>query len=211
MKYKVENGFATTGCKDAVGDYEIPFEWWSRKYEYPWVAAQMCKGDVVLDAGCGISHFFKYWLSDNCKQVVALDGDKRILDMEDRDNLKFVFSGIEHMPLDDDTFDKVICVSVLEHTGDTMHLILDEFARVLKPTGRLVVTLDIPTIELTTWQEAVEQSRFEIDEKGKNSLSWDEPEDILIEPRVMTNAAGARVRVSSKSRKVFCCSLLLKD
>jgi SAM-dependent methyltransferase len=49
---------------------------------------------------------------------------------------------LQKLPFADDGFDAVCCISVLEHTSNYGE-ILDEFARVLRPGGLLVLTFDL--------------------------------------------------------------------
>lgn len=56
--------------------------WWSRPYEYEWARRFARPDDVVLDAACGISHPFKFWLAEHCREVHACDWDERILSEE---------------------------------------------------------------------------------------------------------------------------------
>ena len=56
--------------------------WWSRPYEYEWARQFARSSDVVLDAACGISHPFKFWLTEHCREVHACDWDERILSEE---------------------------------------------------------------------------------------------------------------------------------
>jgi SAM-dependent methyltransferase len=57
-------------------------------------------------------------------------------------HVKFVEGWLQKLPFDDKSFDAVCCISVLEHTGNYGE-ILDEFARVLRPGGLLVLTFDL--------------------------------------------------------------------
>src|SRR5207237_1546339 len=57
-------------------------------------------------------------------------------------SVRFIEGVLQKIPLADDSFDAVCCISVLEHTGNYGE-ILDEFARVLRPGGLLVITFDL--------------------------------------------------------------------
>ena len=144
--------------------FPLPSHWWSRYYEYAW-AAEFCKPtDVVLDAACGIAHPFKFWLAEHCKAVHALDKDERILDREaisaemraaygidnielteEFDMKNFKQGDITVLPYRSNMFDKIFCISVLEHIPDADKAkALAEFCRVLKKAGQIILTLDYP-------------------------------------------------------------------
>jgi SAM-dependent methyltransferase len=56
--------------------------------------------------------------------------------------VRFVEGLLQKLPFADDSFDAICCISVLEHTGNYGE-ILDEFARVLRGGGLLVLTFDL--------------------------------------------------------------------
>jgi ubiquinone/menaquinone biosynthesis C-methylase UbiE len=54
-------------------------------------------------------------------------------------------------------FDIVYCISVLEHLRHVdQDLSLKEFARVIKPGGRVALTFDYPTVDLQQLYRAAE-------------------------------------------------------
>lgn len=150
--------------------------WWSRLYEYEWAKNFAGPSDVVLDAACGICHPFKFYLSDVCKEVYACDLDKRVasprLILEDIKQtfgqevryvsdsyfkkIKFSHCDITNLPYDDKKFDKLFCVSVLEHLEPTqVKLALEQFKRVIKDDGLIILTIDYPTLQLNVLQSAI--------------------------------------------------------
>ncbi|MDQ0284947.1 ubiquinone/menaquinone biosynthesis C-methylase UbiE [Desulfofundulus luciae] len=150
--------------------FPLPPYWWSRFYEYEW-ARQFCEpADVALDAGCGICHPFKFYLADVCREVHACDIDERILSpgailsdilkdfgydaarffpMKYFKRISYVKASITDLPYEDKKFDKIYCISVIEHLPlkDIM-LSLKEFRRTLKDDGLLLLTLDYPSVDL---------------------------------------------------------------
>lgn len=149
------SGFATKdGCEDHIGSYSIPAEWWSRVYEYPWAARQAEADDIVVDAGCGITHPFKNWLADNCKHVYAVDLSPDILKIAKPDNMTALCESITKLSIPSGTVDKVFCISTLEHMAERKAALV-ELARILKPDGKLIVTIDVPTISVDDWLIAV--------------------------------------------------------
>jgi ubiquinone/menaquinone biosynthesis C-methylase UbiE len=134
------------------------FRLWSRRWEYPFAAqriiefaGQQADGPLrVLDAGSGVT-YFPYYL---CKEVpraeiTCLDSNPSYHEMFAAINpamssakVKFVEAMLQKMPLPDDSFDAICCISVLEHTNNYGE-ILDEFNRVLRRGGLLVLTFDL--------------------------------------------------------------------
>ena len=58
-------------------------------------------------------------------------------------NINYVIGDFTNMPFDDNSFDIVSCVSVIEHMPkDTQLIGIKEMARVVKPGGKLIITYD---------------------------------------------------------------------
>jgi len=135
------------------------FRLWSRRWEYPFVAqrviefanAQTNDGPVrVLDAGSGVT-YFPYFLRHEIphSEITCFDSNNTYHPMFAAVNktmgeskVKFTEGWLQKLPFEDDSFDAVCCISVLEHTSNYEE-ILDEFARVLRPGGLLVITFDL--------------------------------------------------------------------
>lgn len=149
---------------EAMADYRRrwefdPFKLWSRRYEYPYVAAQIVDhlnrhggGSTtrLLDAGSGVTYLPHYLCSKlPALEVVCADYDgsyvpmfKAINRTEGHERVQFAEADMRKLPFDAASFDALACVSVLEHT-DQYAKILDEFARVLRPGGLLALTFDL--------------------------------------------------------------------
>jgi SAM-dependent methyltransferase len=135
------------------------FRLWSRRWEYPFATArviqfaQQQKSDApfrVLDAGSGVT-FFPYYVRKEVprSEITCFDSNTSYHPMFAAVNntmgetkVKFMEGMLQKLPFDSDTFDAVCCISVLEHTSNYGE-ILDEFARVLRPGGLLVLTFDL--------------------------------------------------------------------
>jgi len=175
--------------------YDLPETWWSRFYEYDWCKNFIESNDVVLDAASGVIHPLKFYLADNCNEVFACDIDSYIetkdynlLPPEYKSDPKIIDTinteeyfrktnnkccSLTKMPYEDKKFDKIFCISVLEHLNDSYNSKLDaktkklplsfnlfhtpkdiykslkEFKRILKDDGYLILTFDYPSINLT--------------------------------------------------------------
>ena len=134
------------------------FRLWSRRWEYPFVAERVISfareqsdGPFrVLDAGSGVT-YFPYFLRAELprSEITCFDSNGTYHPMFAAVNstmgetrVKFIAGMLQKIPLPDDSFDAVCCISVLEHT-DNYGEILDEFARVLRPGGLMVLTFDL--------------------------------------------------------------------
>jgi SAM-dependent methyltransferase len=155
---------------NSVWDIPLRTSWWSRPHEYAW-AMQFAGPDfVVLDAACGVSHPFKWYLADNCKETWACDTDPRligraaliqetyddlgedaylILNHKDYifDKITLVKESIYDLPQSMPSFDRIFCISTLEHLKQEERVrVFENFARVLSPDGWLVLTVDYPEV-----------------------------------------------------------------
>jgi ubiquinone/menaquinone biosynthesis C-methylase UbiE len=103
-------------------------------------------GDKVLDCGCG-DGFYTMIISElfDC-QIYAADNNQKLLDqaainVRQKERVKFIKDDFEDgIPFEDNFFDKIIFTEVLEHL-DNEKVALDELYRVLKPKGRLAITV----------------------------------------------------------------------
>ncbi len=121
-----------------------PVDHWSRRFEYPW-ACHYGKFDPfrwVLDAAGGDSPFQTHLASLGC-QVVNADHDPSRWPKKPPKGVLYAEADLRDLScFADDVFDRVACISVLEHIGDCGRA-LDELWRVLKCGGRLLLTLDV--------------------------------------------------------------------
>ncbi len=137
--------FKTTDEKsNKIHDFTIPDAWWSRLYEYVWCKQLIVPGEIVLDAGSGPDYPFQYELADNGCEVYSVDINPELLKSKPHPNILHIVASIDNIPLCNMAVDTVYCISVLEHLKkDAAARSLREFYRVLKPGGRLIITLDL--------------------------------------------------------------------
>ena len=126
----------------------LKFEHWSRKWEYPWIIVNggFEPGQHVMDAG-GAGSILGYRLSELGCKVIILDKDpERLVELDTyshlNNNIKVKVGDIHDIPYPDDTFDRVICCSVLEHCEGPVD-ISKELWRVVRPGGKLIITMDV--------------------------------------------------------------------
>lgn len=78
-------------------------------------------GEVILEVGCGSGRFTAQAISTGAMVVAtdlsgAVDANYRV--HQDAENLLIVQANIYHMPFRKQSFDKVFCLGVLQHTPD---------------------------------------------------------------------------------------------
>lgn len=132
---------------DKLDKFDIPKSWWSRPYEYKWASKFLKPDEIICDAGCGIEHPFKEYASKRVSKCVAVDNDISILELKSNENLEFVninMSDIGKKYIG--YFDKIFCISVLEHDLSNISNNLRSFEKAIKSNGKIILTCDFPTI-----------------------------------------------------------------
>lgn len=94
--------------------------------------------DKILDAGAG-SGRFSLFLLDNGFDVFSCDISHSMLNIakNKNNNIKAVVADIFNLPFNDEFFDSIVSITVLEHFADYEN-ILKEFSRILKPGGLII-------------------------------------------------------------------------
>jgi len=138
-----------------------PVYYASRMWEYPFaiLAAQLEKGLTCADIGCGSTPFTAYLVSKvGAENVTGFDPD--YIDNDEvvshssfgarksfieQVGFQFQPDTLPHLNTKDESFDRVFCISVLEHIPEynSHHLGVQEMTRILKPGGRLIITMDL--------------------------------------------------------------------
>lgn len=139
---------------------------WSRQIEWPWVIreGEFSSEHLVLDVGSGWS-VLKYALARRVKSVWAVDNDLPSVAKAEETTKSFGVKNIIHMagdarklPFENGQFDRIVCVSVLEHIPTERMTALRECVRVLKPGGVGMLTMDV-----VVRGKAAEKSNFYVD------------------------------------------------
>lgn len=93
--------------------------------------------EFTLDAGCGSAHFVQLFTN-----VIGLDIDikkLRFLKLVKRIRNPLVLGNVEYLPFKDRIFEQIMFSEVIEHIPKSGR-IFKEFCRVLKPSGKLIIT-----------------------------------------------------------------------
>lgn len=138
----------------ALGEFKIPTEWWSRGYEYAFAADHLKDDEIIIDAGCGIEHPFKWYAMSKSRMVYAVDRDDRILEMSGEPGISYLNIDLIDLPDHIDKVDKIFCISVFEHMpAENQGRILEGFSKVLNKGGKVIMTCDFPTLMPETLKE----------------------------------------------------------
>jgi ubiquinone/menaquinone biosynthesis C-methylase UbiE len=132
----------------------------ARFWEYPFaiLAGDLKSGMTCADIGCGTTPFTAYLCEIAGKNnVTGYDPDYIAEDTAERHlsfgarkshiekfGFHFVQNNFTQLDCPDNFFDRVFCISVLEHIDDPEIKAkgLQEMARILKPGGKLIMTFD---------------------------------------------------------------------
>jgi len=98
------------------------------------------KGDKLLDVGCG-DGTVGYFSKNNYKFIYGIDVSETALKIAEQRSIitKKININDETFPFEDNYFDAVICLDVIEHVFEPVDLI-KEISRVLKKEGILVIS-----------------------------------------------------------------------
>jgi ubiquinone/menaquinone biosynthesis C-methylase UbiE len=105
------------------------------------VMAEVPQNSTILDVGCGRSAAFLKTIAPKIKQGYGVDFKVEEFQSRNLKTVRFMFD--RALPFEDESFDVVTMLAVLEHI-EHEHAILKEIHRVLKPNGKLVLT--VPSI-----------------------------------------------------------------
>jgi SAM-dependent methyltransferase len=152
--------------------------WMSRSWEYPWAIlnSDVSLDTKILDVGSGYSLFPLYLAqrSDHVDSVDTAEKQMRMLCPALAEILKlkvnYFVDDAANLSAKDNTYDYVFCISVLEHLEEEVEhgtpinrhakkldrKAIREFLRVIRPGGRVVLTLDYAS-------EDVSQRSFHFD------------------------------------------------
>jgi len=104
------------------------------------------KNSKILEAGCGFGHWV-FWLAEQGYETVGVDlaektiaTAKKYAKINNKTNCKFIEADIRQLPIKDNYFDCIFSFGVIEHFRNP-EPILKEFKRVLKPNGRIFLSM----------------------------------------------------------------------
>ncbi len=101
---------------------------------------------LILDVGCGSGIVTRDIARLTKAKVIGIDGSKDMIKvaekvLKDYKNVELRVSGAEKLPFDDNTFDVVTC-NLLLMWADNPQQVVNEMARVTKPEGKVLASLE---------------------------------------------------------------------
>jgi SAM-dependent methyltransferase len=140
-----------------------------RCIEFAWALAHVGSGpEVLLDAGSTLNHdYIVTWpdLTNKTLYILTLAPESDCFWWK---GISYVYADLRSIPLRDDYCDTIVCMSVLEHIGfdntaytanntyceikpDDFMQVMGELRRVIKPGGRLLLTVPYGRYERHDW------------------------------------------------------------
>ncbi|WP_425490643.1 class I SAM-dependent methyltransferase [Haloprofundus salilacus] len=164
---------------DPRATYDAIAEHFAATREYPWPEVESFVADVTgdgpatraLDVGCANGRHCEL-LAAHADEVVGLDVSRELLRearkraTERRFDVSLVHGDASRLPFRAGTFDLAVYVATLHHLASREARVasLDELARVLRPSGRALVS---------AW--STEHSKFEETEGFDTTVDWTLP------------------------------------
>jgi SAM-dependent methyltransferase len=109
-------------------------------------ASKLPEGALICDAGCGPSAHIGKYLSDKGFTVIGVDISERCIEVASSFNpeMSFKCNDIAKMDFEDSIFDGIISYYSIIHTPKKfVNIFFNEFSRVLKPGGYLLVAVKV--------------------------------------------------------------------
>ncbi|MBU1014734.1 MAG: class I SAM-dependent methyltransferase [Bacteroidetes bacterium] len=113
-------------------------------------AGKLPKGSLICDAGCGPSAHIGRYLFDKGIDVIGVDISDRCIELASTLNpeMKFKCNDMAKMDFESNYFDAVISYYSIIHTPKSfVNKLFNEFYRILKPNGYLLLAVKIGTEE----------------------------------------------------------------
>ena len=179
----------------------MPTNHWSRAIEYPWALtnADLHGTETCLDVGGG-NNPFQFALAFNAKAVWNVDTDEIKLYLAAKLPVMGLFKNIflAHQdaltlgPPQCQPFDRVFCISVLEHMPDPIKALRHLYDVLTAPGGRLIVTFDVCDYPCEDFPIGIEGAEALLKEMG---FTMPDPKDAFMHPAIKVEGKYRPLRV----------------
>lgn len=150
-----------------------------RIIEYPWVLSRLgFANHLLLDAGSALNHQYIFDLPMLRTRSIVVYNLSRENTVR-RSNISYIYGDLRQTIFKSECFDEIVCVSTLEHVGmnntylytndprydefkpNDYQKVIREFRRVLKPGGRLFITVPYGWHEHHGWLQQFDHEKIE--------------------------------------------------
>lgn len=113
---------------------DIILQNWRYRIAEPWVT----KGSIILDIG-GLNGSFLKRVSGKIAKGICIDP---LIKEQKEERFEFIkYKIIDGIPFPENYFDIITMLAVYEHLGSNREIVASEIFRVLKPHGRVILTV----------------------------------------------------------------------
>jgi len=146
----MKKDYAEYLLRETKEKYNLIAEEFARYREKPWPEAKFLvdeyaiPGERILDLGCGVGQWYKFF---NKKEVdyTGADFSEKLIEIAKikYSKAKFKVTNVINLPFPDNYFDKVYAIALFHHipSKEFQTQLLKEIKRVLKPDGLLILTV----------------------------------------------------------------------
>lgn len=137
--------------RNAVAFHDQLADTWEQRYKTPQFSLRLRvlaevlpepqHGLTWLDAGCGTGTIARWLARERGARVIAMDASERMLENAAKSpNVEYIIGDITCSSLRGNSFDGIVCSSVLEYLLDPIEA-LREFQRIAKPGATILLSV----------------------------------------------------------------------
>lgn len=131
----------------AIGDFRKS---WDVLESIQFIKNNIPPNGSILDIGAYASELLYALYRLNYTKLSGIDLNPELKQMPYADNIQYMISDFMQTPFENESFNAVTAISVIEHGFDS-HRLLAEISRILKPNGFFIISVDY-------WPEKIDTS-----------------------------------------------------